>query len=87
MSDTGSRGRSRSPKALVAATTDGDAEMRDDVDASGETRTKVYITGLSKNVAVTHLRAVFDPYGNIKRVDLPIYSKCKRVSSICIALN
>jgi RNA recognition motif-containing protein len=37
----------------------------------------VVITNLTRNVAEVHLRAVFGYYGEITKVDLPLYAKCE----------
>jgi RNA-binding protein with serine-rich domain 1 len=63
------RGRSRSPKPLHDV--DVDMEHGDDKkDAKA-----VVVNGLSRNVAHTHLQTIFGFYGEIVKIDLPLYTK------------
>ena len=65
------RGRSASPRPL------------DDVEMSNggtEERSKakaVVVTNLSRNVVETHLQLIFGFYGDIVKIDLPLFGKCK----------
>jgi hypothetical protein len=36
----------------------------------------VVITNLTRNVVETHLKTIFSFYGEITKVDLPLYVKC-----------
>lgn len=36
----------------------------------------VVVTNLTRNVFEAHLRAIFGFYGEIARLDLPLYGKC-----------
>ena len=64
------RGRSRSPKPLHDV--DVDMEHGDDKkDAKA-----VVVNGLSRNVAHTHIQTIFGFYGEIVKIDLPLYTKC-----------
>lgn len=64
------RGRSRSPKPLHDA--DVDMEHPDDKkDAK-----VVVVNGLSRNVAHTHIQTIFGFYGDIVKIDLPLFTKC-----------
>jgi hypothetical protein len=68
------RGRSPSPRSPKARQND-DVDMdasKDTINAKG-----VIITNLTRNVGEAHLRAVFGFYGEISKVDLPLYAKCK----------
>ncbi|KAF8559059.1 hypothetical protein OG21DRAFT_1390091, partial [Imleria badia] len=63
------RGRSRSPKPLHDA--DVDMEQTDDKkDAK-----VVVVNGLSRSVANTHLQTIFGFYGEIVKIDLPLFTK------------
>ncbi|KAG6331808.1 hypothetical protein ID866_7284, partial [Astraeus odoratus] len=37
----------------------------------------VVVNGLSRNVVQSHLQTIFGFYGEIVKIDLPLYSKCK----------
>ncbi|KAG8218425.1 hypothetical protein J3R82DRAFT_4050 [Butyriboletus roseoflavus] len=63
------RGRSRSPKLLRDA--DVDMEHGDD---KKDTKI-VVVNGLSRNVVHTHLQTIFGFYGEIIKIDLPLYTK------------
>ncbi|KAI9574906.1 hypothetical protein HD554DRAFT_2034821 [Boletus coccyginus] len=63
------RGRSRSPKPLHEADVDMD-HSDDKKDAK-----VVVVNGLSRNVAHTHLQTIFGFYGEIVKIDLPLYTK------------
>ncbi|KAF8450767.1 hypothetical protein L210DRAFT_3322852, partial [Boletus edulis BED1] len=63
------RGRSRSPKPLHDA--DVDMEHGDDrKDAK-----VVLVNGLSRSVAQTHIQTIFGFYGEIVKIDLPLFTK------------
>jgi RNA-binding protein with serine-rich domain 1 len=34
------------------------------------------ITNLTRNVVESHLRTIFGSYGEIKKIDLPVFAKC-----------
>ena len=70
------RGRSISPKPL--SNHDGDIDMDVEGGVSGKVDAKgVVVTNLTRNVFETHLRTIFGFYGEIVKVDLPLYGKCK----------
>lgn len=76
------RGRSRSPKPLHEADVDMD-HSDDKKDAK-----VVVVNGLSRNVAHTHLQTIFGFYGEIVKIDLPLYTKCMVDSSFaCILVS
>ncbi|KAI6105512.1 hypothetical protein F5141DRAFT_131712 [Pisolithus sp. B1] len=63
------RGRSPSPKPLR----DIDVDMEN---GSGQKDVKVVVVnGLSRNVVQSHLQTIFGFYGEIVKIDLPLYSK------------
>lgn len=64
------RGRSRSPKPLH----DGDVDMEHDDDKKDVK--VVVVNGLSRNVVYAHLQTIFGFYGEIVKIDLPLYTKC-----------
>jgi hypothetical protein len=69
------RGRSTSPKPLHDADVDmengnGFSEDKKDVRV-------VVLNGLSRNVAQAHLQTIFGFYGEIIKIDLPLYTKCR----------
>jgi hypothetical protein len=37
----------------------------------------VVVTNLTRNVVEAHLRTVFGFYGDLTKVDLPVYAKCE----------
>jgi RNA-binding protein with serine-rich domain 1 len=66
------RGRSTSPRPLR----DGDVEMSNESELqSGEK--VVVVKNLTRNVVEAHLRIVFGFYGQITKIDLPVFGKCK----------
>ena len=36
----------------------------------------VVVTNLTRNVVEAHLRAIFGSYGEVQKVDLPVFGKC-----------
>ena len=70
------RGRSPSPKPLR----DVDVDMENGANQKGVK--VVVVNGLSRNVVQTHLQTIFGFYGEIVKIDLPLYSKCKIIFSI-----
>ena len=65
------RGRSLSPRPL----------RDEDVDMDGSPRANsnakvVIVTNLTRNVVESHLQTIFGFYGEIVKVDLPVYGKC-----------
>ncbi|KAL6309625.1 hypothetical protein BKA93DRAFT_925014 [Sparassis latifolia] len=65
------RGRSTSPHPLH----DGDVDMEN---GSGEDKLDakvVIINNLTRNVVESHLRTIFGFYGEITKLDLPVYGK------------
>lgn len=65
------RGRSPSPKPLR------DVDMDMENGESQKDVKVVVVNGLSRNVVQTHLQTIFGFYGEIIKIDLPLYSKCK----------
>lgn len=66
------RGRSISPKPLQ----DADVDMENG--GSDDKKCKVVvINGLSRNVVQAHLQSIFAFYGDIVKIDLPLFLKCK----------
>jgi hypothetical protein len=91
LSATMSRGRSPSPRHPDQPNDGSDAEMRSvsppSRDDKGGTSLKVVvITNLTRNVVESHLRTIFGFYGEIKKIDLPLYGKCVLIDSVCIPL-
>ena len=77
------RGRSTSPHPLR----DEDVEMdtssnheRDDLgNSNGVNKSDskvVIVTNLTRNVVQEHLQTIFGPYGEIVKLDLPLFGKC-----------
>jgi RNA-binding protein with serine-rich domain 1 len=68
------RGRSPSPRSSRNVQ---DADV--DMDAAKDPRDAkvIIVTNLTRNVAESHLKTVFGFYGEILKVDLPVYVKCK----------
>jgi hypothetical protein len=78
-----SRSRSESPRGL-GISRDPDEEMRS-VSRSPVPRDRegpkpgpkvVVVLNLTRNVADAHLRAMFGLYGEIRKIDLPVHTKC-----------
>ena len=75
-SDMSARGRSLSPRPL----------RDEDVDMDGSPRANsnakvVIVTNLTRNVVESHLQTIFGFYGEIVKVDLPVYGKCEYMLS------
>lgn len=66
------RGRSISPKPLQDADVDMENGGNDDKKCK-----VVVINGLSRNVVQAHLQTIFAFYGEIVKIDLPLFLKCK----------
>jgi len=65
------RGRSTSPRPLDG----GDIDM----DTSSKENAKVVIvTNLTRNVVESHLQTIFGIYGQITKIDLPLFAKCTK---------
>lgn len=72
------RGRSTSPHPLHDA--DVDMDTSDD-----KSHAKVVIiTNLTRSVVESHLQVIFGFYGEIAKIDLPIYAKCKFRVYLCL---
>ncbi|KAH7887966.1 hypothetical protein F5I97DRAFT_1804978 [Phlebopus sp. FC_14] len=65
------RGRSMSPKALL----DADVDMENGLDDDKKNTRVIVVNGLSRNVVQTHLQTIFGFYGEIVKIDLPLYAK------------
>ncbi|KAL4265608.1 hypothetical protein AB1N83_000166 [Pleurotus pulmonarius] len=61
------RGRSTSPRPLR------DAEMA--VDSDKPNAKVVIVTNLTRNVVKAHLQVIFGVYGDVAKIDLPVYGK------------
>ena len=73
------RGRSTSPHPLH----DADVDMENG--ATDKPNAKVVIvTNLTRNVVESHLQTIFGFYGEIAKIDLPIYQKCESHSSLSV---
>lgn len=77
------RGRSSSPRPLrnvdmdVDSTVTGTVNIDGGNDAAQKPAAKVIIvTNLTRNVVGLHLHQVFGFYGEITKIDLPIFGKC-----------
>lgn len=69
------RGRSKSPRPIQ----DVDVDMENPKPTSQEKPEAkvVIVTNLTRNVDQSHLNIVFGVYGQITKIDLPIFGKCK----------
>ncbi|KAF8845726.1 hypothetical protein BDN67DRAFT_887601, partial [Paxillus ammoniavirescens] len=65
------RGRSTSPKPLH----DADVDMENGFSEDKKDVRVVVLNGLSRNVAQAHLQTIFGFYGEIIKIDLPLYTK------------
>ena len=79
MSTEASRGRSISPHPLH----DGDVDMENGNSSEKLNAKVVIVTNLTRNVVESHLRTIFSFYGEITKVDLPLFAKCEYRPSIC----
>ena len=66
------RGRSTSPHPLH----DDDVDMENGHDGDKTHAKVVIVTSLTRNVVESHLRTIFGFYGDIIKVDLPLFGKC-----------
>jgi RNA-binding protein with serine-rich domain 1 len=69
------RGRSSSPRPAQDA--DVDMENTNPTSREKPDAKVVIVTNLSRNVVESHLRVVFGFYGQITKVDLPLFGKCE----------
>jgi RNA-binding protein with serine-rich domain 1 len=78
-----STGGSNSP-APVPPQQDADVEMTDNAVITEKPDAKVVIvTNLTRNVVQAHLQTIFGFYGEITKLDLPLFGRCKFLSSLC----
>lgn len=66
------RGRSTSPHPLHDADVDMDADDRMDKPLAKV----IIVTNLTRSVVESHLQTVFSFYGEISKIDLPLFGKC-----------
>jgi hypothetical protein len=66
-----SRGRSTSPHPLR----DADVDMEDGKLEKPHAKV-VVVTNLTRNVVEVHLKTIFSFYGEITKIDLPLFGKC-----------
>lgn len=66
------RGRSISPHPLR----DGDVDMENGNGVDKLDAKVVIVTNLTRNVVESHLRTIFGFYGEITKIDLPVFGKC-----------
>jgi len=67
------RGRSPSPRPL----NDGDVDMENGGSLEKAGAKVVIVTNLTRNVVETHLQTIFGFYGQITKIDLPLFGKCE----------
>ena len=67
-----SRGRSTSPHPLH----DADVDMDVDTKIEKPNANVVIVTNLSRSVVEAHLQTIFGHYGEITKIDLPLFGKC-----------
>lgn len=67
------RGRSTSPRPLQ----DADVDMENGGGSTKPNAKVVIVTNLSRNVVEAHLQTIFGFYGQITKIDLPIFGKCR----------
>ena len=72
-----SRGRSPSPRPL--GNRDADVDMDRSPSQDNPNAKVVVVTNLSRNVVESHLRSIFGFYGDITKIDLPLFGKCKNL--------
>ena len=66
------RGRSTSPHPLH----DTDVDMENGGRLEKPHAKVVIVTNLTRNVVESHLKTIFGFYGDIVKVDLPLFAKC-----------
>lgn len=66
------RGRSTSPHPL----NDSDVDMENGSRAENPHAKVVIVTNLTRNVVEAHLETIFGFYGEIIKIDLPLFGKC-----------
>jgi RNA-binding protein with serine-rich domain 1 len=67
------RGRSISPRPL----NDIDIDMENGGGSEKPGARVVIVTNLTRNVVETHLQTIFGFYGQITKIDLPLFGKCE----------
>lgn len=72
------RGRSTSPRPLTPhPVNDGDVDMANGTNEGKPDAKVVIVTNLTRNVVESHLHTVFGFYGEIIKIDLPLFGKCE----------
>ncbi len=66
-----SRGRSTSPHPLHDADVNMEGEKLDKPNAK-----VVIVTNLTRSVVEEHLKTIFSFYGEVTKIDLPLFGKC-----------
>ena len=74
MSSYSDRGRSQSPRQL----NDGDVDMGNGNFEKKEDCKVVTVANLTRNVVEAHLRMIFGFYGDIVKIELPLFGHCTR---------
>ena len=67
------RGRSTSPHPIG----DADVDMENGGGLAKSHAKVVIVTNLTRNVVESHLQVVFGFYGQVTKIDLPVFGKCK----------
>lgn len=67
------RGRSTSPRPIG----DPDVDMENGGASTKPHAKVVIVTNLTRNVVESHLQVVFGFYGQVTKVDLPVFGKCE----------
>lgn len=82
------RGRSTSPRPLQNVNTDVDMDLaKDGAEKEMPDAKVIIVNNLTRNVVETHLRTVFGFYGEIVKLDLPLFAKCKSFPSLFVLLH
>ena len=72
-SQMSTRGRSASPRPL----NDDDVEMENGGGTDKAGAKVIIVTNLTRSVVETHLQTIFGFYGQITKIDLPLFGKCE----------
>jgi len=77
-----SRGRSSSPHQK-----DADVDMDGHAPQHKKDAKVIIVNNLTRNVVESHLKIIFGFYGQITKVDLPLYGKCEFVDCVHLLCN
>ena len=83
MSSYSTRGRTQSPRPLNGS----DIDMGNENTHNKEDTKVIIATNLTRNIEEFHLKMVFGVFGEIRKIDLPLFSHCGSYRNVLEALK